>query len=429
VGTTVTFSASASGGASPYSYKWWVKRDGGAWTLLQDWSTSTALAWTPNASGTYAIGLWARSNGVTADVPQTSTLAEFVVSSTSTPPSSPPPPPPSTPAPSLPPTNASLSANRTSPQPAGTTVTFSASASGGTSPYSYKWWVKQNGGAWTLLQDWSTSTTLAWTPNASGTYAIGLWARANGVTADTPQTSTLAEFAVSGTSTPPSSPPPTPPSTPSPSLPPTYASLTANQSSPQPVGTTVTFSAGASGGTSPYSYKWWVKQNGGAWTMLQDWSTSTSLVWTPNASGTYAIGIWARSNGVTADVPQTSALAEFVVSGPSTPPVVPPPPTPVVNPPNYAVIGVNRPGPQPTGTALTFTASASGGSSPYSYKWWIKLNGGAWTVLRDWNTSTTLVWTPTAPGTYAIGIWARSNTVTADLPQTSAILEVPVTGP
>ena len=169
-----------------------------------------------------------------------------------------------------------------------------------------------------------------------------------------------------------------------------------------------------------------MKQNGGAWTVLQDWSTNTTLAWTPNVSGTYAIGIWARSNGVTADAPQTSALADFVVS--VTPPLLPPS-SPVVNPPTYAVIGVDRPGPQRTGTALTFTASASGGASPYSYKWWVKQNGGPWTVLRDWNTSATLTLTPTTSGTYVIGIWARSNGVTADMPQTSAILEFSVTSP
>ena len=205
-----------------------------------------------------------------------------------------------------------------------------------------------------------------------------------------------------------------------------YASLAANRTSPQPVGTTVTFSAGASGGASPYSYKWWVKLNGGAWTLLQDWSTSTTLAWTPNASGTYAIGIWARSNGVTADGPQTSAIAEFGVSAPLQ---LPPPPSPLVNPPTSAWIGVDRPSPQPTGTALTFSASASGGASPYSYKWWVKKDGGAWTVLRDWSTSATLTLTPTTSGAYAIGIWGRSNGVTADMPQTSAILEFSVRSP
>ena len=114
----------------------------------------------------------------------------------------------------------------------------------------------------------------------------------------------------------------------SPTSPANASTLSANRTSPQPVGTTITFSAGASGGTGPYSYKWWVKQNGGEWTLLQDWSTSTTLAWTPNASGTYAIGIWARSNGVTADGPQTSAIAEFGVSGTSTEPTSPAPSTP-----------------------------------------------------------------------------------------------------
>jgi hypothetical protein len=100
-----------------------------------------------------------------------------------------------------------------------------------------------------------------------------------------------------------------------------------------------------------------------------------------------------------------------------------------VNPPTSALIGVDRPGPQPTGTALTFSASASGGASPYSYKWWVKLKGGEWTVLRDWNASATLTLTPTMSGTYVIGIWARSNGVTADMPQTSEILEFSVTSP
>ena len=47
----------------------------------------------------------------------------------------------------------------------------------------------------------------------------------------------------------------------------------------------------------------------------------------------------------------------------------------------------------------------------------------------DWNTSATLTLTPTMSGAYAIGIWARSNGVTADMPQTSEILEFSVTSP
>ena len=333
----------------------------------------------------------------------------------------------------LPPTYASLAANRTSPQPVGTTVTFSAGASGGASPYSYKWLVKQNG-AWTVVQDWSTSTTLAWTPNVSGTYAIGIWARSNGVTADAPQTSAIAEFVVSSTSTPPPSTPPpsTPPPTsppPSPSLPSINASLAANRTSPQPAGTTVTFSASASGGASPYSYKWL----GEAERRRMDCAAGLEHEHDPGLDAKRVghlrdrdLGAEQRCDGgCAADIGDCGVRRE---RHHSTPPLSPPPPPPpsMVNPPTSAVIGVDRPGPQPAGTALTFSASASGGASPYSYKWWVKQNGGAWTVLRDWSTSTSLTLTPTTSGTYVIGIWARSNGVTADIPQTSAILEFSV---
>src|SRR5262245_31012751 len=37
----------------------------------------------------------------------------------------------------------------------------------------------------------------------------------------------------------------------------TLINLTANKPSPQPAGTTITFSATANGGTPPYQFKWW----------------------------------------------------------------------------------------------------------------------------------------------------------------------------
>ena len=160
--------------------------------------------------------------------------------------------------------------------------------------------------------------------------------------------------------------------------PPTYAALAANRTSPQPGGTTVTFSAGASRRCQPYSYKWWVKLNGGAWTLLQDWRPEHDPGLDAKCVGHVCNGIWARSNGVTADSPQTSAIAEFDVSA-SLP--LSPPPSPFVNPPTSALIGVDRPGPQPTGTAVTFSASASAVPAP-TLEVVGEPESGQWTVLR-----------------------------------------------
>jgi len=73
----------------------------------------------------------------------------------------------------------SVTPDKTAPQTVGTTVTFTATATGGTAPYQFKWWLNTDGGpVWTLLQDWSTSNTLMWTPTvANSGYQIATWVR------------------------------------------------------------------------------------------------------------------------------------------------------------------------------------------------------------------------------------------------------------
>lgn len=79
-----------------------------------------------------------------------------------------------------------LSSNRTSPQPVGTAIVFSAIASGGIAPHQFKWWV-ENGTTSTIGQQWSTSNMFTWTPTSpSSSYTIRVWARNTGSTADAP---------------------------------------------------------------------------------------------------------------------------------------------------------------------------------------------------------------------------------------------------
>ena len=148
--------------------------------MMQDWSTSTTFTWTTSVAGRYTIGLWARSAGVTTDLPQITSQATYVISTT---------------VPSVPMTSATVTSSQASPR-VGTSVTLSASASGGTTPYSYRWWVQRNGGAWVMLQDWNTSATLNWTPTETGSYIIGLWARGTGSATDLPETTAVKTLLV-----------------------------------------------------------------------------------------------------------------------------------------------------------------------------------------------------------------------------------------
>ena len=58
------------------------------------------------------------------------------------------------------------------------------------------------------------------------------------------------------------------------------------------------------------------------------------------------------------------------------------------------------------GTALTLTATATGGTAPYQFKWWV-WNGSAWSVARDWGTGNTLPWMPPVPGNYEVHAGVR----------------------
>src|SRR5260370_36749505 len=81
----------------------------------------------------------------------------------------------------------------------------------------------------------------------------------------------------------------------------TLSSITVDKTAPQSPGTTMTFTATASGGISPYSYKWWVV-DGATWTVVQEWTASNAYAWTPaTANASYRGGVWVRSGGQTPD--------------------------------------------------------------------------------------------------------------------------------
>jgi hypothetical protein len=75
----------------------------------------------------------------------------------------------------------SVSASPGSPQPIGTMVAFTASASGCTTPQ-YRFLLGSPSGAWTLLRDFSSSPSFNWPSGglAPGTYTIWLDAHALG---------------------------------------------------------------------------------------------------------------------------------------------------------------------------------------------------------------------------------------------------------
>jgi hypothetical protein len=68
-----------------------------------------------------------------------------------------------------------------SPQPAGTTITITATSATCTHPM-YQFWIKAPGGSWTIMQAYSTMTTFSWNTTGlpAGTYDWSVWVKDSG---------------------------------------------------------------------------------------------------------------------------------------------------------------------------------------------------------------------------------------------------------
>jgi len=218
VGTPVLFTAQAVGGASSYEYKFWIKGQGGVWSVVRDYASANTWTWdtTGLAPGTYQFMLYARSVGSTAVYEGWQTAYHTI---------------------NPPPVNAvTLTPAPVSPQQPGTSVTFTAQGSGGTGSYEYKFWLRNPAGAWSVVRDYASANTWTWNTTGLpvGTYNVQAWARNTGSTATYEAYTSVASYVLTDPPPPAAAVTFTPPPSPS---------------SPKVAGTSVVWSAAASGGS------------------------------------------------------------------------------------------------------------------------------------------------------------------------------------
>ena len=209
-----------------------------------------------------------------------------------------------------------IRADRSVPQPAATTIIWTATPLGGRGPCEYKWLI-YNGCEWDVVKNWSGSNTLRWTPAfANPRYRVSVWVRSTGSTVDDFEATTEAAFAIdeiAGAAPSPKLDSAMPQATSAPAQPVSTVTLRANPPSPQPAGTTIVWTAAATGGGAGRQYKWFV-YDGSSWTPAAPWSTSDTLVWTPiSANPRYRVAVWARSAGSVNDYFEACAEVGFAV--------------------------------------------------------------------------------------------------------------------
>ena len=272
-------------------------------------------------------------------------------------------------------TATSLTADRSFPVPANTPVTWVARATGGTGPYTFMFYVKNGAGPWTVGQGWSSSNTFTWVPASAGTYVLQVWIRNAG--------STAVYDAWHGAG----------PVTITAAAPLTATSLTADRSFPVPANTPVTWVARVFGGTAPYTFKFYIKNGAGPWTVAQDWSSSNTLTWKPQSAGSYLLQVWIRNAGSAASYDAWRGSGPVAVSGATL----------------LAVTGlsVSPASALTAGGPATIKATVSGGAGPYAYKFYV-FNGVSWSIGRDWGPADSWTWAPPAAGTYSMQVWVRN---------------------
>src|SRR5438094_1988384 len=194
---------------------------------------------------------------------------------------------------------------------AGQPVTFTASAGGGTSPFTFSWSFGDGSAG--------TGSPVMHTYSSAGSYTTSLTVKDSSI----PQQTATSQKAVSATSPPP----------------PMSATFRVSPSSAD-VGQSISFTASASGGAPPYSYSL-SYGDGSAGTGLQ-------VTHTYNSDGNYQVTLTVADSlgntgtGVSPVVIGTAPLQDGFTYSPTSP--------------------------QPS-DSINFTASARGGNPPYSYSW------------------------------------------------------------
>ena len=275
-------------------------------------------------------------------------------------------------------------------------VTVSAQVTGGNSLLYQIWVGDPTASNWTLLQDYSTKNSVAWTPTAAGVFPLVIRVKESTSTNlfDLQNDLFYTVSAASAVSA---------------------VSLSAAPASPQVVNTAIKLTAKPTGGIS-VQYEFIATSSAGVATILENYGTAATCTWTPTTAGTYALQVYAREAGATQNNNITSKMS-YTITALTTPPLS------AVN------LTVAPASPQATNTAITLTATPTGGSA-IQYLFTATPSGGTAVTLENYGTSPTCVWTPTTAGTYTLQVSARQTGTTqntAITKQVSYTISAPTT--
>jgi len=340
----VTLEADAQAGYGGYQYKFYVVRDGAVITL-QDYSARDTYIWTPVTPGEYTVF---------AEVKDSEGSIKKESCSYSVNP--------------LPFEVANFEINPGGTAYAGTKVALDINASGGAKPYQSQFYVIRNGKEKIILKDFSESMTYQWEPYTPADYEIyavvkDAWGNEQQAVQKVqikPAQITFTSFTVGN-------------------------NKIAQQEQTVPISVKVK----TIGDVRNLQYRFYVERNGNK-IMLQDFSTLSSIKWTPVTSADYRVYVEVKDgNG---NIYQNYREFEVVKKS----------------------LTVKSFTMSPTGTvrpygSVTLKAMGDGGSGSYQYKFYVVRNGKDEIILQDFSKDNTYIWHPYTIANYNVNVCIRDG--------------------
>ena len=338
LGSSVTLKGAASGGKAPYQYAYYYKKaSSSSYTTLKDYSTSTSVTITPSVAVNYNVRIKVKDASGTVKNRDFTLMPDDTGVFTN---------------------KSTLSATSIS---LGNTVTIKGAASGGTSPYKYAAYYKKSSSTdYTKIRDYSTTATMTFKPAAATTYNVRVKVKdSNGTVKNKDFTVKVTPGVLTNTSTV------------------SAASIT--------LGESVTVTAKATGGTSPYQYAvYYKKSTASSFTTLKAYNTTASVVFKPTTTGTYTIRTKIKDNV------GTVVSKDFTVTVKEAP---------LANTSTLSATSITK------GSSITITGKATGGTTPYKYAaYYKKSNSNSYTKIRDYSTTAAMTFKPTETGTYNVRV-------------------------
>jgi len=337
----------------------------GAWAILRDYAPGNEVTWTPVQKGRYALQVWARQVGSTANYEVWSGVDQIDIASS-------------------PLKVTKITADRTFPALTGAPITWTARTKGGTTgPIEFRFIrYSPEKDSWVIMQDYSPSRTWTWTPTwgDEGKYALQVWARNPGSKADYDAWLSTDYFEISRAP----------------------IQLNASVELPAPPQSPITWTAEVSDPSVTFEYAYYVySREQGTWSVGHPYQLDNTFTWTPATSGTYSLQVWARRPGSTASYELWRGTDFFNIDS---------------TPAHLKSLAASVALPSAVNTPVTWTAVGNGGTrTPLQYRFVLYKEGLGWRVLQEYSSNNTVTWTPGPgdAGKYALQVWIRSAGSTA----------------